>query len=206
MDTYIFPPKTTVIGLISAALGWNEEEFLSKISKFQYGVIIEDPGGIVSETVAIFKTKEAPIYPITKMMNYKPSYRVFVASQDKELMKEAEAALRDPAFVLSLGDSENLWYPKAKNYFALMEIEEREISSVKCILPSEVFKEFYKDYSRVSNVFLPPKEVRIPVGFTGSGRRRRFIPRSVYYYSGIELNLHKPLRVFDFHGNGVYLF
>jgi CRISPR-associated protein Cas5h len=206
MDTYAFPPKTTAIGFVSAALGWGEEEYLSKLPQFLYGVIIEDPGETVSEIAAIFKTKEAPIYPIIKNMNYKPSYRVFIASQNESLMEKAEAALRDPVFVLSLGDSENLWYPKAKDFVILREIEERDAASVKCILPTELFQEYYKDYSRISDTFLPPKEVRIPVAFTGSGRRRRFIPKSVYYYSGIEVNLNKPLRVFDFDGDGVYLF
>lgn len=33
MDTYLFPPKTTLIGIIGASIGWEEEEFLKTIKK-----------------------------------------------------------------------------------------------------------------------------------------------------------------------------
>ncbi|MEM3455858.1 MAG: CRISPR-associated protein Cas5, partial [Candidatus Micrarchaeia archaeon] len=112
MDTYLFPPKTTILGMVGAACGWDEKKVLESIKIFKYGVIIESCGEVFRETAVIYKTKNKPIYPITKNMIYRPAYTVFLYSENPKLIEEIEKAIRDPKFVLALGDSENLFYPK----------------------------------------------------------------------------------------------
>lgn len=209
MDTYQFPPKTTVVGMVGAALGWDEDEFLKNIRNFKYGLIIESCGEMLKETAAIYKRKQAPIYPITKKMLHKPAYKVFLSSNDN-LINDAGDALRNPKFVLTLGDSENLFYPNHKNpdFVRVMGIREKSVERLKCILPSEVYNEYPATFSKIKDDFLPPREIKIPVDFTGGGRNRRFVPMNVFYYSGIELQLKKTIEkgVFDFNGDAVYLF
>jgi len=212
MDTYPFPPKTTVIGMVGAAFGWKEEEFLENIKKFKYGVIVESPGEIVREVAVIFKSKNAPIYPITKNMIYKPTYKVFLTSNEEDLINEATEKFYDPKYVLGLGDSENLFYPEHPKFVKSMGIkEEKEAKKLRCILPSEIYREYVTTLNtgemvRGKNI-LPPREIKIPVDFVGRGKNRRFVSRNVFYYSGIELELKKPLEgVFDFDGEAVYLF
>ncbi|WXG44481.1 MAG: CRISPR-associated protein Cas5 [Promethearchaeati archaeon SRVP18_Atabeyarchaeia-1] len=210
MDTYLFPPKTTVIGMIGAAIGWNEDEFLENIKNFRYGLIIENHGEVLTETAAIYKSKEAPRYPITKNMVYMPVYKVFLSSKDDNMVKEAHDAIRDPKFVLTLGDSENLFYPTHTNpnFVTLLEIKEKPAEKLNCILPSDIYNEYHSTFSRIKDDFLPPRETKIPVDFVGKGRSRRFVPLNVFYYSGVELRLKKPIKkgVFDFDGDAVYLF
>lgn len=210
MDTYQFPPKTTVVGMVGAALGWSEDEFLKNIRNFKYGLIIESSGEMLKETAAIYKNRQAPIYPITKNMLHKPVYKVFLSSDNTSLIKEAGEALKDPEFVLTLGDSENLFYPNYKNpdFVRVIEINEKHAQQLKCILPSEIYNEYHAGFSKTKDDFLPPREIKIPVDFTGGGRNRRFVPMNVFYYSGIELQLRKPIEkgAFDFDGDSVYLF
>lgn len=210
MDTYLFPPKTTIIGMVGAAIGWNEDEVLENIRNFKYGLIIEKSGETLKETAAIYKSKQAPIYPITKNMLHKPAYKVFLSSDDSDLIKKTGEALKDPKFVLTLGDSENLFYPNYKNprFVKLIEIKEKPIEKLRCILPSEVYNEYRSTFYKIKDDFLPPREIKIPVDFVGRGRNRRFLPRNVFYYSGVELLLKKPIEkgAFDFDGDAIYLF
>jgi len=212
MDTYQFPPKTTVIGMVGAALGWNEEEVLRNIPYFKYGLIIEMHGESFNETAAIYKSKGVPIYPITKNLLYNSAFKVFLSAPTNDLLiQSAHDALLDPQFVLTLGDSENLFYPRNPHYVHLiqdLETKEKSTDRVRCILPSEIYHEYCGTFSKIHNDFLPPREIKIPVNFTGRGKNRRFIPLNVCYYSGIELQLKKFIErgAFDFDGDTVYLF
>lgn len=210
MDTYRFPPKTTVIGMIGAALGWDEKKVLENIKKFKYGVIIKSPGELIREVSSIFKNKETPIYPIIKIMIFKPVYNIYITSEDENIIEESYYALKDPKYVLTLGDSENILYPQEKNYVELIEIKETQTDSLDCILPTELFQKNTKKIEKLenSNNILVPASIVIPVDFVGKGKRRRFYGKNVTYFSGIRVYLKEPLSqgVYDFNGDKIYLF
>ena len=207
MDTYLFPPKTTVVGIVGAALGWNEKTFLENIKNFKYGLILESIGEVLKETAVIYKNEDSPIYPITKNMVYKPVYKIFLTSSNDSLIESAYKALQDPKYVLTLGDSENLVYPKTTHFVKIMDIVEKPTDKLKCILPSKIYNAYKHTLSIIKNDILSPREIKIPVDFTGSGKKRRFIAENVFYYSGIELHFERPIQgVYDIDGDAVYLF
>lgn len=208
MDSYPFPPRTTAIGLLAAAMGYDEKKFFDLLEKVKYGVIIESPGQIASELASIFKEKKVPIYPITKNFYYRPVYKLFYASEDENIIYEAERGLKDPAFVLTLGDSENLFYPQTPNYSRVFDnVKPVSSNSVECVLPSDIYAKFANGhFSKIRDDFYPPREINISVGFSGEGKKRRSVLGRVTYYSGIRIQLKDPLQVYDFDGNGVYLF
>lgn len=213
MDTFLFPPKTSIIGMMGAAIGWNEDVFLENLKKFRYGVIIEKAGESFSEIAVIYKSKNSPIYPITKNLVHKPVYNVFLTSEDDSLTENIGKALQNPKYVLTLGDSENLFYPLNKNYIRILKIKENmSATKLRCILPSEIYNEYVVQMN-VGEMFpnknlLLPREIRIPIDFVEQGKNRRFIPKNVFYYAGIELQLKNPVKegVYDFDGDPVYLF
>lgn len=210
MDTYRFPPKTTIVGMIGAALGWNEKNFLENIRKFKYGVVIESPGELIKEVSSIFKSKNAPIYPIKKIMIYKPVYNVYLSSEDETIVEETYNALRDPKYVLTLGDSENIFYPKKKDFVELMEINETETKSIKCIIPTDLFRTYTEKFEKLEESIdiLVPSSIKVPIDFIGKGKKRRFYGENVTYFSGIELHLKEILHqgIYDFNGDKIYLF
>lgn len=208
IDSYPFPPKTTAIGLLAAAMGYDEDKFFDILMKIKYSVVIDSPGQVVSEIASIFKEKKTPIYPITKNFYYHPVYKLFFASEDTDIIYEAERSLKDPAFVLSLGDSENLFYPSTLDYCKLFDNVKPVFSnSVECILPSEIYAKFTNGhFSKIRDDFYPPREISIPVSFSGKGKKRRSVLGRMTYYSGIQIQLKEPLQVYDFDGTGVYLF
>lgn len=207
MDTYFFPPKTTAIGMLGAAVGWEEEEFLENIEKLQYGLIIEKAGEKISETAVIYKNERAPVYPMIKNMIYKPQYKVFFTSTDDKVIKTAYDCLSNPKYVISMGDSENLLYPKFPKFVEIFDnVTNISVDKLACLLQSNIYKEYVKGFSMRDKCIISPQEVKIPVNFEGDGKNRRSILENVYFYSGIELNLKKPLMVSEFGDDRIYLF
>jgi|GEM_PF-1368098 len=208
MDTFLFPPKTTVVGMLGAAAGWNENEFLRNLKNILYGVIIKNPGELFHETAQIYKNKDAPIYPITKKMIYKPEYEVFIASEEIDKVEKIYSTLQDPKYVISLGDSENLFFPKDRKFLEIMDITKSSSDNFRCILPKEIYDKYYQNYKKIDDNIIPPKEAKMPIDFTGSGNKRRFIGINVVFYSGIEINMKDKVEanVWDFNGSELYLF
>lgn len=214
MDSYLFPPKTTVVGMIGAAMGWDEKTLLDKIDKFKYGVKINDPGERVIETATIFGNKDEYIpynyksYPITKIMNYKPFYEVFIACNSGDLdINKIYDALNDPKFTLYLGDSENLFYPDLSRpiFCEKTEINEGFGDEFECILPSEIYNKKER-IEMITKKVIPPTETKIPINFTESGKNRRCVLKNVFYYSGVKVKLKEPVEAYYYGKMPIYLF
>ncbi|ALV63511.1 hypothetical protein ADU37_CDS18120 [Thermococcus sp. 2319x1] len=204
LDSYPFPPRTTAIGMIAGAMGLPEEGFIRLLEELKYGVIVEDPGARVEETAAIFKNANAPIYPITKVLYHRPYYRMFFAG-DEELVERAYDALRDPVFTPYIGDSESLLYPAKREWVGLVDVEEGEESTLKSIIPAE-------EYARGARFLvmrrnnLTPREYRMPVNFTYSGKSRRAIYQRVIAFAGGFVELASPVSVLLFDKEPVFVF
>jgi len=205
MDSLPFPPKTSIVGMLGAAIGWDEETFIENIPKFKYGLIIENQGERLKETATIFKNKNSPKYPITKNMYYKANYRVFVGAEDEKLLGKAYLAMQDPKYAITLGDSDNIFYPKDKDYINPVEYSEGNARSVRCILPSDVFMK-NKGYEKISDIISPPAAYKVPVNFNGTGKNRHSVYATVYSYSGISVKFNDDIKVDFFEGEPVYLF
>jgi len=205
MDSLPFPPKTSIVGMLGAAIGWDEETFIENIPKFKYGLIIENQGERLKETATIFKNKNSPKYPITKNMYYKANYRVFVEAEDEKLLEKAYLAMQDPKYAITLGDSDNIFYPKDKDYINPVEYSEGNARSVRCILPSDVFMK-NKGYEKISDIISPPAAYKVPVNFNGTGKNRHSVYATVYSYSGISVKFNDDIKVDFFEGEPVYLF
>jgi len=219
MDSYLFPPKTTIVGMIGAAMGWNEERVLDDIDKFKYGLIIKNPGERAIETATIFGNIEYtpyPItkimnyksYPITKIMNYKPFYEVYIASDNKDLnIDKIYDALNDPKFTLYLGDSESLFYADFKHpkFCEKIEINKDFGNEFECILPSEIYNKKERIEMTTKKV-IPPTEIKIPINFTGKGKNRKCVLKNVFYYSGIKVKLKESVETYYYGKQPVCLF
>ena len=141
-------------------------------------------------------------------MIYKPVYEVFIASEDLDIVEKIYLGLQDPKYVISLGDSENLFFPKDRKFVEIMDTMESSSDKFRCILPKEIYDTYYLNYSKIDDNIIPPKEAKMPIDFTGNGNKRRFIGINVVFYSGIEINMRNKINnnVWDFNGSKVYLF
>ncbi|WP_297065832.1 CRISPR-associated protein Cas5 [Thermococcus sp.] len=204
MDSYPFPPRTTAIGMLAGVMGLPEEGFRKLLNEVRYGVIVEEAGSRVEETAVIFKNKDSPIYPITKVLYHKPHYRLFFAGREG-LIERAYDALLDPVFTPYLGDSESLFYPAKRDHARIVEVEEDKESTLRSIVPEEAYSAGARFFVLRRNN-LTPRDYRMPVGFTYSGKKRRAIFRRVIAFAGGYVELANPLEVFLFDGEPVFTF
>ena len=120
--TFPVPPPSTVFGLILNALGVNREGYLEGIEKLQATLRInicpiaplERPTRELAKMLKLIEREVErrpglfPSSPIFKELLVRPSYEVFLASEDDSLMQEVTDALRSPERPLYLGQSDDM--------------------------------------------------------------------------------------------------
>jgi len=109
-STYLYPPKTTLLGMIGAALGLEEEE-LESLAKLQVGIRLDRHGGVSSDLWRIAKLKAggaAESAVVIRQIVHDASYTIYIASEEPTRLTEIQRALRDPAYPLTLGRSDEL--------------------------------------------------------------------------------------------------
>lgn len=228
VETYPFPPKTTAIGMLGAALGWDEPFFLSCIKRIKYGVLIKSPGEINKETVVYYKSYdnedaefELPSpkpgkkphrmtrSPAVRYFLRRPRWVLYFASEDSELIESSYRALSDPKYPITLSDSESLFYPERTDFLMLFQrINPTKTRHVRSVLPKNVIKGKIRigECDKEVRSFLFPKEYLVPVDFTKEGRSRRAIYMSLVAFSGYEILLENDIEVYRYGDEEVYLF
>ncbi|KUK03951.1 MAG: CRISPR-associated protein Cas5h [Thermococcaceae archaeon] len=204
LDSYPFPPRTTAIGMLAGAMGLSEEGFRRLLRELKYGVIVQDPGARVEETAAIFKSVNSPLYPITKVLFHRPHYRMFFAG-DEKLIERAYDSLLDPVFTPYVGDSESLLYPAKGDWARLVEVEEGSESTLRSIIPAEEYAKGAR-FLVIRRNNLTPREYRVPMDFTYSGKDRRAVYQRVIAFAGGFVELANPVSVLLFDGEPVFVF
>lgn len=197
LDSYPFPPRTTAIGMLAGAMGLPEEGFRKLLDVLRYGVIIKDPGTRAEEVAAIFKNPHSPLYPLRKVIIYRPAYRMFFSGPEG-IIEQAYEGLLDPIFVPYLGDSESLFYPAGREYVRMVEVEKGREGKLRSIVPWEIYRNS-KRFVPLHRDILVPREYRTPTGFTYRGKNRRAVYRRIVAFANgyIELGEETEVPLFD---------
>ncbi|GIU72271.1 MAG: hypothetical protein KatS3mg003_1750 [Candidatus Nitrosocaldaceae archaeon] len=105
--TLLAPPRTTVLGIVGAAKGLNEEDTIALSEKLYIGIKILSLSGIAKEIITAINQKKANLTtPIMRSLIVKPVYRIFVGSKDKDIINDILCALENPTYPLYLGISD----------------------------------------------------------------------------------------------------
>lgn len=109
-QTYPFPPKPTIIGMIGAMFGWSEEEVLNSINFFKIGIPEWDNHGkfIDYAYILAYKETQTELRPERFEILIKPQFEVIVGCDDENWIKEIEKRIiqRDFVFPLYMGKNE----------------------------------------------------------------------------------------------------
>jgi CRISPR-associated protein Cas5 subtype I-B len=181
--TLLFPPKTTVCGMIGAALGYSPQDVNDKLlPNLKIAVLIDAVHG---EAKDLWKIKKVTNYSkgdenmedcvvvgnksyygavLLRELLYQPEYTVYVYSEDTNLLNEIFEALQNPEWALSLGREDELVKLRTKPEWIEVE-EELEQWFIDTVLPLDVNKEKYD---------LDPKSIE------AKGRARRIVPPMIY--------------------------
>jgi CRISPR-associated protein Cas5h len=123
MLTYPVPPFTTVIGMVANALGYSRPNYFEGIAKLQEVLWlnlrpltpVQRPSRelakilkLVGEAREQRKPTSFPSSPMYKYFLVRPTFRLFVASEDNDTVMEIVEALRHPYRPLYLGQSDDM--------------------------------------------------------------------------------------------------
>ncbi|BBJ28654.1 type I-B CRISPR-associated protein Cas5b [Athalassotoga saccharophila] len=113
--TYDFPPRTAIIGMIAAVLGWGNDDqnhYISFFKEFKVAVKILKPIQKKSTTFKNLNTKQnAPspnILTLTEMI-YNPSYKLYISWEESKLLTLKNKIInRESFYTPYLGTASNI--------------------------------------------------------------------------------------------------
>lgn len=100
------PSKSGVVGLLAAALGWKRDADLSELNKLRFGVRVDQEGQEVKDFHMARKMEKGKLAASYLTYRYYLSDAVFLVgleSEDRMMLENLEAALKEPVFPLFLG-------------------------------------------------------------------------------------------------------
>lgn len=181
--TLIFPPKTTVCGMIGAAMGYSPQEVNEKIlPQLKVAILIE---AIAGEVKDLWKIKKVTNYSkgdekmedcvvidnksfygavLLRELLYQPQYTIYLTSENMELLKEVFVSLQNPQWALSLGREDELVKLQCQPQWIHIE-EHQNLWFSNTVLPFDVNQVKYE---------LDPNSIQ------ASERRRLIVPPMVY--------------------------
>lgn len=202
-ETFLAPPRTTILGFIGAAMGLDEKETIKLGNKLKAGVRILELKGFAREIVTTFNYKVRPPErtPIMREILVNPAYRIYLGSEDIDLLKLTIEALRKPKYPLYMGISEFL--ARVTKISKLQKFDEVMEKRFNCIVP---INGGYKVRIEpdVGKRYLPPKICKTVYSYevTKKGRNpKKFI--NLLMFIGYDVELEKPIKAYKTEENEV---
>ena len=208
-ETLLAPPKTTIAGILGAAMGLDEKETIEFTKKIRAGIKIRKIAGFMKELTTFYnlKSKKEPTKtPILREVIVKPEYTIYIGSEDDDLVDQIISALKAPEHPLYLGISD---YIAQHDSITEVEFSEIENDSFECVIPySKDIKYIPENINLKPGAFyIAPKVYRTVLEYKYSPKGRipvRFIDLIMFY--GYTLKLSKAMRAFKTSkGEVVYL-
>ena len=195
-ETFLAPPRTTILGIIGAAMGLNEKKTAELSSYLRVGVRILDIRGFSKEIIIAYNYKMKPPErtPIMREILVEPMYRIYLGSGDKDLLENIIKALMLPKYPLYMGISEFLArVTKISNLQQYHKVMEKHFS---CIIPANS-RYKVKINPGIGKKYFPPRKYKTVYSYeiTKNGRKpKNFV--NVLMFFGYEIELEKPINAF----------
>jgi CRISPR-associated Cas5-like protein len=116
--TLQIPSRTTLLGFVGAALGLGEQELYVQWNggpplseRLEATAVLNEIKGHIVDywTIVKFVERKQPLRAIqVREQLFKPSYTLYFASSEEEIVKGIRDSIHDPRFVLSLGRDDEL--------------------------------------------------------------------------------------------------
>ncbi|MDF0681935.1 MAG: CRISPR-associated protein Cas5 [Candidatus Nitrosocosmicus sp.] len=135
LNTYIAPPPHTLIGLLGSCMGLDEKDTESILgAKIKIGCVVLRLRGYLKETVKMVnqKSNSYSSIPRTRKFLIDPLYRIFVGSEDKDIIETIYNSVSFPQFTLYLGISDCLAY--VRNISRISDYEKLEFNNTESMI------------------------------------------------------------------------
>ena len=193
--TLPMPPPTTLLGIAGAALGLSDRELWaleSPVRTLKVSVWMEEEPGRARDMWTVLKIKSGKIAersPYFRELLFFVRYTL-VYGGDEGLLRELEAAFRDPAYPLSLGREDELLLIEDVIVETALEGAPRFRGTV---IPGDIRQMAgLRPILQEGAVFEPPVVEMLPLGFTVDAKGIRHPERSMpvsFLPLGIEIEV-----------------
>ena len=176
--TYHIPSKTTLIGLLGAAMGLEDVDLNPLFGSVKTNAILTKFNGIASDLWLITKLKshvKPESSPIIREMLFQPEYSLYYSIPEPSSIKLDYIfnAFYDPIYALTLGRSDEMIEILDIKKVTLQPISNAYFKNT--ILPFN-YKDFFDGYENVTLLqgqsFSLPNVVNIPISFKIENNRR----------------------------------
>ncbi|MEM2857094.1 MAG: CRISPR-associated protein Cas5 [Candidatus Nitrosocaldus sp.] len=195
--TLLAPPRTTVLGMIGAMLGYNEEDTITKLTKLYIGIKICSLKGYAKDIMtAINQKTDGGRTPVMRTLLVNPLYRIFIGSEDKKWIEDIREGALAPKYPLYLGISDCLAY--INDISTIKNVNAISTNNFNCVIPiaSDIeYKYYIKDNNKM---IFAPEIVKTVYSFvlTSNGKKpERYIDLLMFH--NCEVKLEKDIRAYD---------
>ncbi len=181
--TFPFPPRTTLIGLAGAALGFSEDTIWQEFSDLKVAVVDisreSDIGGTgkAEDLIRYKKYKDSKIETsiLVRELIYKPEYLIYYVSDNETHVEVLYKGFLNPTYALSLGRDDEIISVKSVEKVELSTVDSGDFEET--ILPFNpkdqgfeidlAGQKYFEPYSLVTlpSTFTVKKNIRKPSGF-----------------------------------------
>ncbi|MBN2422383.1 hypothetical protein JXB41_04085 [Candidatus Woesearchaeota archaeon] len=197
-DSLIGPQKTHIVGMIGNAMGLQYDEMNELYAKLFIGVKIINISGFINDlwklkNLKTDKKKQSDSTITSRKLLNRPSFKIFIATENEKLIREIYDSIISPSRVLYLGHSDFL--AVVENVSSLYEIANTEDSKVDSFIET---KEKY-NIQIGTGFFISPQVCKCAHSFSYKGSRRTLEEqREVLMFYNVNLNFYEPVAQFKF--------
>lgn len=194
--TLLVPPRTTVLGMLGAALGYSEGDTINRLNNIRVGVKVLSVDGYAKDIVtAINQKQDGGRTPVMRTLLVKPLYRIFIGSEDERLIEYIREGLIAPNYPLYLGISDCLAY--VKDISTVRRVNAKDADQFSCIVPYDgrTYNYYIKDNGKM---IFTPEVVKTVHSFvlTRKGKKpSKYIELLMFY--NCEVKLEKGIKAYD---------
>lgn len=180
--TYKFPPKPTVIGLLGAALGYEDIQLAQLYNSILTGIILCSYEGLARDLWGITKLKagrSAEHAVVVREMLHHPIYSLYFAPSSGEVrLDDMKAAFANPVYPLTLGRSDELVVVRASKMVNL-EPAPKDACYRNTVIPFD-YRKHRHELEKVdtsSELVELPQVFRLPMAYSYDKTRRRKVAK-----------------------------
>lgn len=203
--TLLAPPRTTVLGIIGAAKGLGEKDTILLSDKLYVGVKILSLNGIAKEIITAINQKESKLTttPIMRSLIVKPVYRIFVGSNNKDIINDILYAIQNPTYPLYLGISDCI--AEIKTVSEMHDVNLDTCDLFKCIIPINDIG--FTTYIEEGKITFMPELNKTVYSFKYSSKGRipdKYVKLLMFY--NCKVKLESPVNAYYIDGEYICLF
>lgn len=189
LNTFLAPPPHTIIGLIGACCGFNQEQTEELTLKIKVGCKILHLKGFLKDLALMENQKNNQSVSIPRKRKFLvgPKYRIFVCSEDQKTLEKIRDAIISPVYTPYLGISDCIGY--FRKVSEIGKANKTKFTFTDSVVMIDSDTEFYTKIKDPNEITVYTEKIRSPISFEFDGQKRK--PKEFKnFLMSVNCNLH----------------